>query len=133
MVCASALLTHVVLLVLLVLPACFTHRLAAELEEEEVTEAAAVEVSAGAVSVSEEVLESLRGMEQQVQVALLELKKKDQQLAQEKSCTGRFKVSMQQKWDTQIGSIFHLCTCLIVTSRALARHVQFQSAGLPFA
>lgn len=45
--------------------------------------------------VSEEVLESLRGMEQQVQVALLELKKKDQQMAQERSCTGRFKVSVE--------------------------------------
>ena len=70
-----------------------THRLAAELEEEEVTEGAAAAGRAGAVPVSEEVLESLRGMEQQVQVALLELKKKDQQLAQERSCTGRFKVS----------------------------------------
>lgn len=52
---------------------------------------------AGAVHVSEEVLESLRGMEQQVQAALLELKKKDQQVAQERSCTGRFRVSCNRK------------------------------------
>ena len=70
-----------------------THRLAAELEEEEATQGPAAESPAGAAPVSEEVLESLRGMEQQVQMALLELKKKDQQLAQERSCTSRFKVS----------------------------------------
>ena len=44
-----------------------------------------------AVPFDGEVLEKLRGMEQQVQMALLELKKKDQQLAREKSSTGRFK------------------------------------------
>lgn len=47
---------------------------------------------AGAAPVSEEVLESLRCMEQQVQLALLELKRKDQQLAQERSSTSCFKV-----------------------------------------
>ena len=45
-----------------------------------------------AVPLDGEVLEQLRGMEQQVQMALLELKKKDQQLARENSSTGRFKV-----------------------------------------
>ena len=45
------------------------------------------------VPISEEVLERLRGMEQQVQLALIEIKKKDQQLATERSSLGRFKVS----------------------------------------
>ena len=44
-------------------------------------------------------------MEQQVQAALLELKKKDQQLAQEKSCTGRFKVIVQQKQNAWMHSL----------------------------
>ena len=46
---------------------------------------------------SGEVLERLKGMEQQVQVALLELKKKDQQLARERSSFGNFQVRLEQK------------------------------------
>jgi hypothetical protein len=71
-------------------------RLAAELESEVPAEGPAEgHLSEGmqeAVPFDGEVLEKLRGMEQQVQMALLELKKKDQQLAREKSSTGRFKV-----------------------------------------
>ena len=94
-----------------------TYRLAAELEEAEIVEGPAAEGPAGAAPVGEEVLESLRGMEQQVQVALLELKKKDQQLAQERSCTGRFKVSMQQTCDAWIGPLLSLSTDLLVRFR----------------
>lgn len=79
-----------------------THRLAAELEEEGASQGPAAEGPAGAAPVSEEVLESLRGMEQQVQMALLELQKKDQQLAQERSCTSRFKVSLQQGGESEL-------------------------------
>lgn len=100
--CAAASLTH--RLCLLVVHVTLTHRLAAELEEEEVMEGPG---PAGDVLVSEEVLQSLRGMEQQVQVALLELKKKDQQLVQERSCTGRFKASVQQNWEAQTYSFLH--------------------------
>lgn len=71
-------------------------RLAAELESEVPAEGPGKGPSSEgmqeAVPVDGEVLEKLRGMEQQVQMALLELKKKDQQLAREKSSTGRFKV-----------------------------------------
>ena len=71
-------------------------RLAAELESEVPDEGPGKgPLSEGmqeAVAFNGEVLEKLRGMEQQVQMALLELKKKDQQLAREKSSTGRFKV-----------------------------------------
>ena len=71
-------------------------RLAAELESEVPDEGPGKGPSSEgmqeAVAFNGEVLEKLRGMEQQVQMALLELKKKDQQLAREKSSTGRFKV-----------------------------------------
>ena len=70
-------------------------RLAAELESEVPAEGPGKGPSSEgmqeAVPFDGEVLEKLRGMEQQVQMALLELKKKDQQLAREKSSTGRFK------------------------------------------
>lgn len=71
------------------------NRLAAELESEVPAEGPGegplAEGRQEAVPFDGEVLEKLRGMEQQVQMALLELKKKDQQLAREKSSTGRFK------------------------------------------
>lgn len=71
------------------------HRLAAELENEQAAEGHPADGPARAGPVSEEMLESLRCMEQQVQLALLELKKKDQQLARERSSTGCFKVGTQ--------------------------------------
>ena len=76
-------------------------RLAAELESEDLNEEPALQTAPGptqeapgAVRVDEEVLERLRGMEQQIQMALVELKKKDQQLAAERSSLGRFKVTI---------------------------------------
>ena len=68
-------------------------RLAAELESEVPVQGPSTEGVQEAVPFSGEVLERLRGMEQQVQMALLELKKKDQQLASERSSIGRFKVT----------------------------------------
>ena len=68
-------------------------RLAAELESEVPVQGPSREGVQEAVPFSGEVLERLRGMEQQVQMALLELKKKDQQLASERSSIGRFKVA----------------------------------------
>ncbi|KAL3142364.1 hypothetical protein ABBQ38_002701 [Trebouxia sp. C0009 RCD-2024] len=67
------------------------NRLAAQLESEQAVEGLPADGPARAGPVSEEVLESLRCMEQQVQLALLELKKKDQQLARERSSTSCFK------------------------------------------
>lgn len=82
------------------------NRLAAELEEEEAVEGLPAGASAGspagAAPVSEEVLESLRCMEQQVQLALLELKRKDQQLAQERSSTSCFK-ELEARASAQLG------------------------------
>ena len=89
---------------------CLACRLAAELEGEEPTEGPADgQTSEGvqeAVPFNGEVLERLRGMEQQVQMALLELKKKDQQLAREKSSTGRFKVRHSDKLVPSCGSTY---------------------------
>lgn len=61
------------------------------------------------VPINGEVLERLRGMEQQVQMALLELKKKDQQLAREKSSMGRFKVRQSHKLGPSCDSAHLLC------------------------
>lgn len=62
------------------------------MENEEPIQGPPAEGSRGVQPISGEVLKRLRGMEQQVQVALLELKKKDQQLARERSSIGNFKV-----------------------------------------
>ena len=77
-------------------PAPDVCRLAAELETEEPMEQVSPEGrqqgEGQAVPVNEEVLERLKGMEQQVQMALQELKKRDQQLAKEKITIARCKV-----------------------------------------
>ncbi|DBB05620.1 TPA: hypothetical protein ACH3X1_012239 [Trebouxia sp. C0004] len=71
------------------------NRLAAELESEVPaegpSEGPSTEGMQETVPLDGEVRERLRGMEQQVQMVLLELKKKEQQLAREKSSIGRFK------------------------------------------
>lgn len=92
---------------------CLACRLAAELESEVPTEGPGEgQTSKGVqepVPINGEVLERLRGMEQQVQMALLELKKKDQQLAREKSSIGRFKVRHSHKLGPSFDSAHLLC------------------------
>ena len=92
---------------------CLACRLAAELESEVPTQGPGEgQTSEGVqepVPINGEVLERLRGMEQQVQMALLELKKKDQQLAREKSSMGRFKVRHSDKLAPSCGSAHLLC------------------------
>ena len=105
---------------------CLTHlafgcRLAAELENEEAVEGLVAEGPARASPVSEEVLESLRCMEQQVQLALLELKKKDQQLARERSSTSCFKVGVD-----------HFAVIVTVSSGETRIHLTVSYSALSF-